>query len=139
MDASLLILLAVANLSTTAPQQPDTLLAFASPATRTLVLRGIARHRAQDSAVVDYQARIRYRLTASVGRRRWGRFPIGSVEEQEAQVAWHLPNDLRVDVIGRRTRMRNGAPPLSSVFDRPWFVPRPRACKQTRIARGPSA
>ena len=124
MDASLLILLAVANLSTTAPQQPDTLLAFANPATRALVLRGIARHREQDSAVVDYQARIRYRLTASLGRRRWGRFPIGSVEEQEAQVAWHLPNDLRVDVIGRRTRMRNGAPPLSSVFDRPWFVPR---------------
>lgn len=124
MDPSLLILLAVANLSTSPPQQPDTLLAFANPATRALVLRGIARHRAQDSAVVDYQARIRYRLTASLGRRRWGRFPIGTVEEQEAQVSWHLPNDLRVDVIGRRARTRNGAPPLSSVFDRPWFVPR---------------
>jgi hypothetical protein len=124
MDPSLLILLAVANLSTTAPQQPDTVLAFANPATRALVLRGIARHRAQDSAVVDYQARIRYRLTASLGRRRWGRFPIGTLEEQEAQIAWHLPNDLRVDVIGRRAATRNGAPPLSSVFDRPWFVPR---------------
>ncbi len=124
MDASLLILLAVANLSTSTPQQPDTLLAFANPATRALVLRGISRHRAQDSAVVDYQARIRYRLTASLGRRRWGRFPIGTVEEQEAQVSWHLPNDLRVDVIGRRARTRNGAPPISSVFDRPWFVPR---------------
>jgi hypothetical protein len=130
MDASLLIVLAVTTLSTSAlqqprpQQQPDTLLSFATPATRALVLRGIARHRAQDSAVVDYQARIRYRLTASLGRRRWGRFPIGTVEEQDATVAWHLPNDLRVDVVGRRTKSRSGVPPLSSVFDRPWFVPR---------------
>ena len=129
MDASLLIVLAVSTLSTSVLQQPqqqhpDTLLSFATPATRALVLRGIARHRAQDSAVVDYQARIRYRLTASLGRRRWGRFPIGTVEEQDATVAWHLPNDLRVDVVGRRTKTRSGVPPLSSVFDRPWFVPR---------------
>ena len=128
MDASLLIVLA--TLSTSAlqqlqpQQQPDTLLSFATPAARALVLRGIARHRAQDSAVVDYQAKLRYRLTASLGRRRWGRFPIGTVEEQDATVAWHLPNDLRVDVIGRRTKTRSGIPPLSSVFDRPWFVPR---------------
>lgn len=127
MDASLLIVLA--TLSTSAlqqqpQQQPDTLLSFATPAARALVLRGIARHRAQDSAVVDYQARLRYRLTASLGRRRWGRFPIGTVEEQDATVAWHLPNDLRVDVVGRRTKTRSGIPPLSSVFDRPWFVPR---------------
>ncbi len=106
------------------PQQPDTLLTYGSPAARALVLRGIARHQQQDSAVADYHARIRYRLTASVGRRRWGRFPIGTVEEQEATIAWQLPNDLRVDVIGRRVKTRNGAPPTSSVFDHPWFVPR---------------
>lgn len=127
MDASFLIVLATLStgaLQQNPQQQPDTLLAFATPAVRALVLRGIARHRAQDSAVVDYQARLRYRLTASVGRRRWGRFPIGTVEEQDATVAWHLPNDLRVDVVGRRTKTRSGIPPLSSVFDRPWFVPR---------------
>ncbi len=125
MDASFLIVLAAATLSSSAtPQQSDTVPSFANPATRELVLRGIARHQAQDSAVHDYRASIRYRLTLSLGRRRWGRFPIGAVEEQEAKIAWQLPNDLRVDVIGRRARSRAGAPPLSSSFDRPWFVPR---------------
>jgi hypothetical protein len=84
----------------------------------------MARHRAQDSAVSDYTAQIRYRLTVSLGRRRWGRTPAAAVEEQQARVQWQRPNDLRVDVIGRRFRTRNEGLQLSSVFDRPWFVPR---------------
>ncbi|MBA2627378.1 MAG: hypothetical protein H0U85_05145, partial [Gemmatimonadales bacterium] len=124
MVARLLAALVLQSPAAPAPQQPDTLLSFSNAATRVLVTRAIARHRGQDSAVVDYSARLRYRLTAAVGRRRWGRFPVGTVEEQEATVAWHLPNDLRVDIVGRRAASRNGAPPLSSVFDRPWFVPR---------------
>lgn len=124
MGAILLSLFTVAHSLSFASQHQDTLPSFANPATRALVVRGITRHREQDSAVVDYTARIRYRLTASVGRRRWGRFPLGSVEEQDATVAWHLPNDLRVDVLGRRARTRGGIPPMSSTFDRPWFVPR---------------
>jgi hypothetical protein len=124
MGPNLLVVLTVAHSLSFAPQQPDTLASFANPATRALVSRGISRHREQDSAVVDYTARLRYRLTASVGRRRWGRFPLGSVEEQDATIAWQQPNDLRVDVIGRRARTRSGIPPMSSTFDRPWFVPR---------------
>nr|MBA3554957.1 hypothetical protein [Gemmatimonadales bacterium] len=44
--------------------------------------------------------------------------------EQVADIQWQRPNDLRVDVIGRRSRSRSGWLRLSSVWDRPWFVPR---------------
>ena len=37
---------------------------------------------------------------------------------------WQQPNDLRVDVVGRRFRTRSRTLQLSSVWDRPWFVPR---------------
>ena len=37
---------------------------------------------------------------------------------------WQRPNDLRVDVVGRRSRSRSETLELSSVWDRPWFVPR---------------
>jgi hypothetical protein len=102
----------------------DTTNPFASPLTRQIVERAMARHRAQDSAVTDYRARIRYRLSASIGRRRWARIPVTAVEEQEALVAWQLPNDLRIDVVGRRFRTRDPDWDFSSVFYRPWFVPR---------------
>ena len=120
MGAQLLILFAAALPHT----QQDTLRTYATPATRELVVRAAARHQAQDSAVTDYRARIRYRLSISLGRRRWARSPVAAVEEQEALVAWQLPNDLRVDVIGRRYRSRLPELNASSVFDRPWFVPR---------------
>ncbi|HEU4829529.1 MAG TPA: ShlB/FhaC/HecB family hemolysin secretion/activation protein [Gemmatimonadales bacterium] len=120
MGAQLLVLFAAALPLT--PQ--DTLRTYATPATRELVVRAAARHQAQDSAVTDYRARIRYRLSISLGRRRWARSPVAAVEEQEALVAWQLPNDLRVDVIGRRYRSRYPELNASSVFDRPWFVPR---------------
>jgi len=102
----------------------DTTPPFASPLTRQIVERAMARHRSQDSAVTDYRARIRYRLSASLGRRRWAQIPVTAVEEQEALVQWQLPNDLRVDVVGRRFRTRDPDWDLSSVFYRPWFVPR---------------
>ena len=86
MVANLLAALALQSSAVPAPQQPDTLLSYANAATRALVTRAIARRQQQDSAVVDYRARLRYRLTASVGRRRWGRFPIGTVEELEATI-----------------------------------------------------
>jgi hypothetical protein len=84
----------------------------------------MSRRRSGDSAVSDYRARIRYRLTVGVGRRRWAQVPAAAVEEQVADVQWQRPNDLRVDVVGRRSRSRSEALELSSVWDRPWFVPR---------------
>ncbi|HEX6645063.1 MAG TPA: BamA/TamA family outer membrane protein [Gemmatimonadales bacterium] len=121
MGAQLLILLATALPHA---QHQDTLLTYGSPATRELVERAALRHQAQDTAVQDYRAKIRYRLSISLGRRRWARSPVAAVEEQEALVAWQRPNDLRVDVVGRRYRSRNPELTASSVFDRPWFVPR---------------
>ena len=107
-----------------APASPDTIPPFADAVTRDLIARAMARHVVQDSAVTDYRARIRYRLSATIGRRRWAQIPVTAVEEQEASVEWALPNDLRIDVIGRRFRTRDPEWDFSSVFYRPWFVPR---------------
>lgn len=97
---------------------------FATAATRAAVERAMARLHAEDSSVQDYTARLRYRLTLSFGRRRWGRSLPAAVEEQEGRVQWQRPNDLRVEILGRRQRSRSDELDLQSVFDRPWFVPR---------------
>ena len=120
MNAHLLILAVAAAIQS---PQSDTQ-AFASPAVRELVERATARRHIADSAVTDYQATVQYRLSLGFGRRQWARIPPAVVEEQVGQVQWQLPNDLRVDVAGRRFRSRSDAIQLSSVFDRPWFVPR---------------
>jgi hypothetical protein len=103
---------------------PDTTSPYSSPEVQHLVERAMARRRQGDSAVTDYRARIRYRLTVGIGRRRWAEVPTAAVEEQVAEVQWQRPNDLRVDVLGRRFRSRSESLRLSSVWDRPWFVPR---------------
>jgi hypothetical protein len=103
---------------------PDTTSPYSSPEVQHLVERAMARRRQGDSAVTDYRARIRYRLTVGLGRRRWAEVPTAAVEEQIAEVRWQRPNDLRVDVLGRRFRSRSESLQLSSVWDRPWFVPR---------------
>ena len=103
---------------------PDTSSPYNSPAAQALVERAMARRHAGDSAVADYRARIRYRLTVALGRRRWALAPVAAAEEQVADVQWQRPNDLRVDVVGRRFRARSSDLQLSSVWDRPWFVPR---------------
>ena len=108
---------------TLAAQSPDTS-TYSSPAARELITRAAARHRVQDSSVADYRARLRYRLTVSFGRRRWGNAPPFAAEEQEATIAWKLPNDLRVDIVGRRFKSREEGAQLTSGFDQPWFVPR---------------
>lgn len=84
----------------------------------------MARRRAGDSLVSDYRATVRYRLSVGFGRRVWSRVSPSAVEEQVARVQWQRPNDIRVDVMGRRSRSRPGFFELSSVWDRPWFVPR---------------
>jgi hypothetical protein len=97
---------------------------FADAATRDLILRAAERHRAQDSAVTDYRALLRYRLSFSLGRRRWARVPIAAVEEQEAVVHWQLPNDVRVDILGKRSKARKEDWDINAVMDAPWFFPR---------------
>lgn len=103
-------------------QLPDS--TYASDATRSLILRAQTRHRAQDSVVTDYRAKLRYRISFSLGRRRWARVPVAAVEEKEAIVQWQLPNDVRVDVIGQRSKARKEDWQINSVMDHPWFFPR---------------
>ncbi len=84
----------------------------------------MARQHTQDSLVTDYSASLRYRLTVSLGRRKWGRSAVAAVEEQEARVTWAAPNNLVVDIIGRREESTNQELKLRSIWDRPWFVAR---------------
>jgi hypothetical protein len=123
MGANHLVVFLLATVAQT-PTPDSTPSPYSSPAVQHLVERAMSRRRSGDSAVSDYRARIRYRLTVGVGRRRWAQVPAAAVEEQVADVQWQRPNDLRVDVVGRRSRSRSEALELSSVWDRPWFVPR---------------
>jgi hypothetical protein len=66
----------------------------------------------------------RYRLSFGLGRRRWSHVPNAAVEEQEGTVQWVAPNDVRVDILGRRQQARSRELGLTSNFDQPWFIPR---------------
>src|SRR5690606_30201693 len=99
-------------------------LSFANPATRALVERAAERHRARESEVTDYRARLRFRTSFSLGRRAWARLPVASAEELDATVHWSAPNDLRVDMQGRRAKSRIQDADIRTVFSRPWFFPR---------------
>ncbi|HEU4799265.1 MAG TPA: hypothetical protein VFS94_01410 [Gemmatimonadales bacterium] len=107
-----------------ASQAQDSIRTYGTPAAREVVTRASARFHAQDTLVRDYRADIRYRLAAALGRGRWERALPAAVEEQAGRVAWQRPNDLRVDITGRRARSRVEGLELSSFFSRPWFVPR---------------
>lgn len=97
---------------------------YADRATSQLVARAMLRHSARDTTVRDYRAKLRYRLSFGFGKRRWADVPAVAAEEQEGTIAWQLPNDLRVDLLGRRNVSRMEGVNLASSFGRPWFVPR---------------
>lgn len=119
-----MLLTLLCSLALTQGPVPDSLPTFADAATRELVMRGIERHASQDTLVADYQARFRYRLSFGLGRGVWERVLTAAVEEQEGKVQWQRPNDLKVDILGRRSEARRADLNLSSIFDKPWFVPR---------------
>ncbi|HVX87660.1 MAG TPA: ShlB/FhaC/HecB family hemolysin secretion/activation protein [Gemmatimonadales bacterium] len=121
MGAHFLALALIAS----APQQgADSQRAFASPRTEALVRLAMARHAEADTTVHDYQATFRTRLTFSFGRRRWARIPPLAAEEQTGIIRWQRPNDLQIEMRGRRNRARDRDMDIRSVFDEPWFVPR---------------
>ncbi len=97
---------------------------YSDRATRDLVALAMQRHHAQDSTVRDYRAKLRYRVSFGFGKRKWAMVPSVSVEELDANVAWQLPNDLRLDIVGRRSQTKLEGADISSTFSRPWFVPR---------------
>jgi hypothetical protein len=102
---------------------PDTT-TYLDRATQQLVARGMERHHQQDSSVRDYQAKLRYRVSFGFARRKWGDPIPAAVEEQDAHLVWQLPNDLRIDMLGRRSASQFQGIDLSSTFAHPWFVPR---------------
>lgn len=97
---------------------------YATEETRALVARAMQRHAAADSLVTDYRARLQYRASFAFGRRRWANPASAAVEEQVGTVTWSRPNDLRVDIRGRREESKFAGVSLNSTFDEPWFVPR---------------
>lgn len=117
-------LLALALIATAPAQGADSQPAFASARTEALVRHAMARHAEADTTVHDYQASFRTRLTFSFGRRRWARIPPLAAEEQTGIIRWQRPNDLQIEMLGRRNRARDRDMDIRSVFDEPWFVPR---------------
>ncbi|MGH7593340.1 MAG: ShlB/FhaC/HecB family hemolysin secretion/activation protein [Gemmatimonadales bacterium] len=97
---------------------------YVDRATQQLVARAMARHAEQDSTVKDYHAKLRYRMSFGFAKRKWGDPLPVAVEEQDATLAWQLPNDLRVDMLGRRTASQLQGVDLATTFSHPWFVPR---------------
>jgi hypothetical protein len=97
---------------------------YADSATAALIGRARERHRQQDAAVHDYHATLRTRLDVDLGRGGFARFVPIAVEEQESELSWQAPNDVKVVTVGRRyrTAFRNGQ--INSSWTRPWFVPR---------------
>jgi len=97
---------------------------YADSATAALIARARARHREQDSAVHDYSATLVTRLDANLGRGGFARIVPLAVQEQESQLHWQAPNDLRIVAVGERSRtvFRNAT--VDAGWTRPWFVPR---------------
>src|SRR5690348_12133441 len=93
-------LLTISALLSGAPHSDTT--TYADRATRELVALAMARHQAQDTTVHDYHADLRYRVSYGFGKRKWAAVPSVAVEELDGKVAWQLPNDLRLDILGRR-------------------------------------
>jgi hypothetical protein len=122
MGPALLHALSIAALvASAAPSDTST---YADRATQELVARAMARHAQQDSSVRDYQAKLRYRVSFGFARRKWGDPLPVAVEEQDATIAWQLPNDLRVNLLGRRSKSQLQGADITSTFSQPWFVPR---------------
>jgi hypothetical protein len=117
-------LLALGVILSAPAQGADSQRAFASAPTEALVRHAMARHAAADTTVQDYRATFRTRLTFALGRRRWARIPPMAVEEQTGVIRWQRPNDLQIELGGRRSVARNPDMKVRSVFDSPWFVPR---------------
>jgi hypothetical protein len=108
---------------------------YADSATAALVALARARHLRQDSLVRDYQALVTTRFDASAGASRFARMSPLLAHETVARASWRHPNDLKVEILGTRTKsqLERFLPRDAEVRDsevevsfanRPWFVPR---------------
>ncbi|MBI1723604.1 MAG: hypothetical protein HYR48_06835 [Gemmatimonadetes bacterium] len=97
---------------------------YQDPATALLIARARERHRQLDAAVQNYQATVHTRIDANVGRGRFARLiPLAAIE-QESELSWQAPNDVRVVAIGQRTRTALAGTHVEAAWTRPWFIPR---------------
>lgn len=129
----------VAALVLLSPQQQDTA-TFRDAATADLYARARVRHIVQDSVVRDYRAIVETRMEARAGRSRFAGLNTLLAHESRARVTWRQPNDLKVEVLGARSRapvlrmLRAFGADISDevqeelrqdlVPERPWFIPR---------------
>ncbi len=97
---------------------------YGDSATLELITRARERHRQQDAAVHDYQATLTTRLDANLGRGSFARLLPIAVEEQQSELSWQAPNDVKVVTVGRRFRTAFRNADVNSRWTRPWFVPR---------------
>ena len=97
---------------------------FADSATAALIARARVRHHEQDSAVHDYSATVLTRLDANFGRGGFARLMPLAIQEQESELHWQAPNDLRIVAIGERSRTVFHNATMDVGWTRPWFVPR---------------
>ena len=126
------IALAIAAMAPVAAAQPSP---YADSATATLVAIARQRHLRQDSLVRDYRALVTTRFDASAGASRFARLTPLLAHESVARATWRYPNDLKVQVLGARTKSQferflprdadvRDEDVRVSFADRPWFVPR---------------
>ncbi len=97
---------------------------YADSATAALIARARERHRQQDVAVHDYRATLLSRLDANVGRGGFARILPIAVVEQESELQWQAPNDLKVITLGERSRTAFRGANIELGWTHPWFVPR---------------
>lgn len=97
---------------------------YRDSATAALIGRARERHRQLDAAVQNYQATIRTRIDANAGRGSFARLiPLAAIE-QESELSWQAPNDVRVVAVGQRTRTAFAGAQVEASWTRPWFIPR---------------
>jgi hypothetical protein len=108
---------------------------YADSATAALVATARARHLRQDSLVRDYRALVTTRFDASAGASRFAKLSPLLAHESVARASWRHPNDLKVEMLGARTKSQferflprdadvRDEEVRVSFGDRPWFVPR---------------
>jgi hypothetical protein len=108
---------------------------YADSTTAVLIATARQRHLRQDSLVRDYRALLTTRFDASAGASRFARLTPLLAHESVARATWRYPNDLKVEVLGARTKSQlerflphdadvRDKDVRVSFADRPWFVPR---------------
>jgi hypothetical protein len=105
---------------------------YRDAATRALVTRAAERHSEVVSRLDGYAARVRSRLEGSVAPTRFARGLRVIGIDIVATVQWEQPSDVRVQVVGARSRVARlpgarreamGAWMLGLVTSEPWFAP----------------